>query len=153
MIMYRSDKTLLVFLLWFMGVSALFAVVAVFMPMSWMAATHHWLGLGEMPTDPIVEYLARSLSAFYCFFGSLCLLAASDLDRYRPLVRLLGLAFLMMGMVFTWIDLAVGMPWWLAVFEGPPQIGLGIVFLFLTRPAYCPGPSGRRWSVGGTPDK
>ena len=29
----------------------------VFMPVSWMAATHRWLGLGEMPTGPIVEYL------------------------------------------------------------------------------------------------
>jgi hypothetical protein len=37
------------------GVSALFALVAVFMPMSWMAATHRWLGLGEMPTAPVVD--------------------------------------------------------------------------------------------------
>ena len=92
-----TANSLLVFLLRLMGVSALLALVAVFMPMSWMAATHRWLGLGEMPTVPIVEYLARSLSAFYFFFGTLCLLAASSLDRYRQLVRLLALAFVVMG--------------------------------------------------------
>ena len=52
--MTRADKAL-VFLLRFVGVGALFALVAVFMPVSWMAATHRWLGLGEMPTGPVVE--------------------------------------------------------------------------------------------------
>ena len=49
--MTRADKAL-VLLLRFVGVGALFALVAVFMPSSWMAATHRWLGLGEMPTGP-----------------------------------------------------------------------------------------------------
>ena len=56
--MTRADKAL-VLLPRFVGVGALFALVAVFMPVSWMAATHHWLGLGEVPTAPVVEYLAR----------------------------------------------------------------------------------------------
>ena len=60
--MTRADKAL-VLLLRFVGVPALFALVAVFMPVSWMAATHRWLGLGEMPAGPVVEYLARSVSA------------------------------------------------------------------------------------------
>jgi len=88
-----------VILLRFLGVSALFALVAVFMPGSWMAATHCWLGLGEMPTGPVVEYLARSVSAFYALFGALCLVVASDLERYRPLVRFLGVTFPVMGVV------------------------------------------------------
>ena len=70
--MTTSDKAL-VLLLRFVGVPALFALVAVFIPVSWMAATHHWLGLGEMPTAPVVEYLARSVSAFYALVGALCL--------------------------------------------------------------------------------
>jgi hypothetical protein len=69
--MRKADKVLAI-LLRSLGVSALFALVAVFMPMSWMAATHRWLGLGEMPTAPVVEYLARSVSAFYALFGALC---------------------------------------------------------------------------------
>ena len=90
--MTKSDRAL-VLLLRIVGVGALFALVAVFMPVSWMAATHRCLGLGEMPTGPVVEYLARSVSAFYALMGALCLVLTTDLERYRPLVRFLGLAF------------------------------------------------------------
>ena len=108
--MTKFDK-LLILLLRFVGVTALFALVAVFMPVSWMTATHRWLGLGEMPTAPVVEYLARSLSAFYALVGALCLVVAADLERYRPLVRFLGLAFSLMSVVLLGVDLAAGMPW------------------------------------------
>ncbi len=87
--MTRADKVLVI-LLRFGGVIALFAVVAVVMPASGMAATHRWLGRGEMPTGPVVEDLARSLSLMAAFLGALCLVLASDLERYRPLVRFLG---------------------------------------------------------------
>src|SRR5262249_44191685 len=106
--MTKSDKALVI-LLRFVGVPALFALVAVFMPFSWMAATHRWLGLGEMPTGPVVEYLARSVSAFYAVLGALCLVLAADPDRYRPLVRFLGAAQGVIGVVFLGVDLAAGM--------------------------------------------
>ena len=77
--MTTADKVLVV-LLRCLGVGSLFALVPVVMPFSWMAATHRWLGLGEMPTGPVVEYLARSLSAFYALFGALCL------ERHGPAV-------------------------------------------------------------------
>jgi hypothetical protein len=112
-----ADKVL-VALLRIGGVSGLFALVAVFMPVSWMVAAHRWLGLGEMPTSPVVEYLARSLSAFYALLGALCLVVASDLERYRPLVRFLAAAVVLMGVVFTGVDLAAGMPLWWTAFEG-----------------------------------
>src|SRR5215472_5568083 len=123
--MTKSDKAL-VLLLRLVGVGALFALVAVFMPVSWMAATHRWLGLGEMPTGPVVEYLARSLSAFYALIGAVCLVLASDLERYRPLVRFLGAAFVPMGIVFLGVDLAAGMPWWWSASEGPGFVVLGV---------------------------
>lgn len=104
-----ADKVL-VALLWVGGVSGLFALVAVFMPVSWMAAAHRWLGLGEMPISPVVEYLARSLSAFYALLGALCLVLATDLERYRPLVRFLAAAVVLMGVVFTGVDWAA--VWW-----------------------------------------
>ena len=109
--MAKADKVLVI-LLRFVAVSALFALVAVVMPVSWMAATHRWLGLGEMPTGPVVEYLARSLSAFYAIMGALCLVLATDLERYRPLVRFLGVAFALMSLALLGVDLAAGMPWW-----------------------------------------
>src|SRR5215468_10904473 len=111
--MTKSDKVL-VLLLRIVGVPALFALVAVVMPVSWMAASHRWLGLGEMPTVPVVEYLARSLSAFYAVMGALCLVLTTDLERYRPLVRFLGMAFALMSLLLLGVDLAAGMPWWSA---------------------------------------
>src|SRR5205823_8453740 len=122
--MTTADQVLTL-LLRILGVSALFALVAVFMPMSWMLATHRWLGLGEMPTAPVVEYLARSVSAFYALFGALCLVIASDPDRYRPLARFLGVAFAVMGVLFIGVDWAAGMPWWWCVCEGPPGLAVG----------------------------
>lgn len=124
----------LVFLLWFLGVSALFALVAVFMPLSWMTVTHRWLGLGEMPTDPIAEYLARSLSLFYTLFGALCLAMAADLERYRPLIRFMGIGLVLMGVVMLGLDLAIGMPWWWSVLEGPPCVAFGAMMFFLAGP-------------------
>jgi hypothetical protein len=100
-----------------------------------MAATHRWLGLGEeMPSGPVVEYLARSLSAFYALFSAICLLLASDLERYRPLVRFLGVLFALFGLVAFGIDLAAGMPWWWTAFEGPPGVPVGALLFFLVRP-------------------
>jgi hypothetical protein len=98
-----------------------------------MAATHRWLGLGEMPTAPVVEYLARSLSAFYALLGALLLVMASDPERYRPLLRFLAGAIVLMSVVFTGIDLSAEMPWWWTTFEGPPGIGMGTWMFFLAR--------------------
>ena len=136
--MTRADKTLVI-LLRILGVTALFALVAVFMPVSWMAATHRWLGLGEMPTGPVVEYLARSLSAFYAIMGALCLVVAADLERYRPLVRFLGVAFALMSVVLLGVDLAAGMPWWWSASEGPGGVVFGALLFYLARPTHRAG--------------
>jgi hypothetical protein len=125
--MARSDRALVI-LLSLVGVSALFALVAVFMPLSWMIATHRWLGLGEMPIAPVVEYLARSLSAFYAGVGAFCLVVTFDLERYRPLVRFLGAAFALMSALILGVDLAAGMPWWWTASEGPGGIVFGVPF-------------------------
>src|SRR5215471_16387511 len=134
--MTKSDKALVI-LLRFVGVGALFALVAVFKPFSWMAATHRWLGPGEMPTGPVVEYLARSLSAFYALVGALCLVVAADLERYRPLVRFLGVAFTLMSVVLLGVDLAAGMPWWWSASEGPGGVVLGALLFVLACPSLC----------------
>lgn len=130
--MTLTDKALIVLLRIF-GVTALFALVAVVMPLSWMTATHRWLGLGEMPTAPIVGYLARSLSAFYAFFGALCLLLSANLERYRPLIRQLGVLIALMGVISLGIDMWEAMPWWWTAQEGPPEIVFGALISFLAR--------------------
>jgi hypothetical protein len=136
--MTKSDQALVI-LLRLVGVGALFALIAVFMPMSWVTATHRWLGLGEMPTAPAVEYLARSLSAFYAVMGALCLVMAADLERYRPLVRFLGVAFALMSVILLGVDLAAGMPWWWSASEGPGGMVFGALLFVLARPACSKG--------------
>ena len=126
--MTKSDKVLVILFRYLLGIGSLFALVPVVMPWSWMAATHRWLGLGEMPTGPIVSYLARSLSAFYALVRALCLVMASDLERYRPLVRFFGVCLTLLGIVFTGVDLAAGMPWWwtalVSVWKDFTQLGV-----------------------------
>jgi hypothetical protein len=127
-----ADKVLVV-LLRVGGVSGLFVLVAVFMPVSWMVAAHRWLGLGEMPTSPVVEDLARSLSGFYAILGALCLVLASDLERYRPLVRFLAATVVLMGVVFTGVDWAAGLPCWWTAFEGL-RVACWVWMFYLARP-------------------
>jgi hypothetical protein len=133
--MTRADQVLVI-LLRIVGVTALLALVAVFMPCSWMAATHRWLGLGEMPTAPVVDYLARSLSAFYAVAGAQFLVVASDLERYRLLVRFLGVAFALISLVLLGVDLAAGMPWWWSASEGPGGVVFGALLVVLARPTH-----------------
>ena len=121
----------LILLLRFVGVTALLALFAVVMPKSWMASTHDWLGLGELPDAPIVQNLARSVSVFYALFGAVCLMLAADLDRYRPLARFLGIAVALFGAALIAIDLAAGMPAWWTAWEGPPTIVIGVLIFVL----------------------
>ena len=90
------------------------------------------------PTGPVVEYLARSLSAFYALVGALCLVMASDLDRYSPLVRFFGVCLALLGIVLTGVDLAAGMPWWWTALEGPGSVPIGALVYFLARPVSKP---------------
>src|SRR6516165_450004 len=138
--MTRADNALAT-LLRVLGIGSLFALVAVFMPFSWMVATHRWLGLGEMPDGPVVEYLARSVSAFYALFGALFLVIASDLERYRPVVRFLGVGLALVSLVLLGVDLGAGMPWWWSVSEGPGGVVFGALMFVLARPGFSKGGS------------
>jgi hypothetical protein len=90
-----------------------------------------------------VEYLARCVSAIDALLGAPCLVMASDLERYRPLVRFFGVALALIGIVFTGIDVVAGMPWWWTAFEGPPGVPVGALMFFLARPVH---------RAGGPPD-
>lgn len=107
---------------------ALFAVV---MPFSWMIAVHEWLGLGEFPRQPIAEYLARSLSAFYALHGVITLMLASDVPKYRDLIRVWALSFVAFGVLVMLIDVAAGLPAFWTISEGPFMIAFGLVIIWL----------------------
>lgn len=121
----------IVFFLRVVGVTGMLAVVAVFLPQSWMNAIHVYVGLGPLPDAPIVSYLARSLSAFYTIVSVLALYVSFDIWRYRPLIRLGARMTIATGIVLLGIDLTAGMPMFWTLAEGPPTVAAGLVMAWL----------------------
>ena len=106
------------------------AFLALFLPVEWMASTHRWLGLGEFPRAPIVDYLARSVAAFYGFHGMLLFLISTDVVRFRPLVWYVAVMNVLFGVTLLAIDVHAGLPaYWIAL-EGPPVIVIGLLVAF-----------------------
>ncbi len=129
------SATCLIALLRVIGCISLLAIVPALMPLSWMAAVHQRLGLGPLPQGPIVEYLARSLSAMYAILGGLMLLAAGDLNRHAPLIRYLALVSIALGAMVFVVALRVGLRWHWTASEGPVTVALGAAILLLQRSA------------------
>jgi hypothetical protein len=117
------------------GSIALLAIIAVFMTYSWMNAIHEWLGLGELPNQPIVGYLARSTSAFYAFFGGLLWCLSFHPHRYRPVIHFLGAVMVIFGAIILAVDLREGLPLYWKLTEGPINIAFGIIIFTLSRRA------------------
>jgi hypothetical protein len=113
------------------AVTLLLAVGAIFLPFSWMAAVHSWLGLGELEDTPLTGYLMRSLSALYAFHGAIVLVISLDVRRYGPLIRLLAVGSIVIGAFLLVLDIIVGMPLVWIVGEGPSVMVLGVVLFWL----------------------
>jgi hypothetical protein len=103
------------------------------LPVDWMAATHEWLGMGELPRRPVVDYLARSAAGLYGYHGVLLFIVASDTRRYRSIVSYLAFMNVSFGLMLIAIDLHAGLPWWWTLSEGPPLVLLGVVIHRLNR--------------------
>jgi hypothetical protein len=126
------QRILVIFLQLFGGVTVL-AFLAMLLPVDWMAATHRWLGLGEFPRAPIVDYLARSVSSLYGFHGVLVLLVARDPVRYRSIVLYLGWMYVLAGLFAIAIGLYAPLPWYWTAVEGPSTLLSGAFILYLSR--------------------
>jgi len=107
------------------------ALFAVFMPRHCMASTHEWLGVGKFPDGPIVEYLARSLSAFYAVHGGLMWLISTDPRRFAPILTYVIWTTITFGAGLLAIDLLAGLPLHWTLMEGPGVVVLGGVLLGL----------------------
>ena len=94
-----------------------FSVVAIFpfvMPQHWMTLVHAWLGMGELPDKPVVEYLARATSALCALYGGLLLLLATDVRRYRAVIQYQAGATILLSGIGAYLGLRAGMPgWWM----------------------------------------
>jgi hypothetical protein len=92
---------------------------------------HRQLMQTPLPDAPIVQYLARSLSALYASFGSLTLLLAWDVRRFAPLVTWWGIAAILFGLILVWVDTTAPMPAHWTWSECPYTIITGILVLIL----------------------
>jgi hypothetical protein len=115
------------------GTAALLAVFAVVMPHAWMDAIHRGLGMGELPDEPIVGYLARSTSAFYALLGGLFWVVSFDLHRHRMVLRYIAAAIVLFGAALFVVDLLEGLPLWWSFCEGPFNAAFGIYILASSR--------------------
>lgn len=107
------------------------AFLAMFLPVDWMVSTHRWLGLGEFPRLPIVDYLTRSVAALYGFHGALLMLIATDPLQHRRIVWFVAVMNVTFGLIMVAIDLHAGLPLWWTLVEGPPIVVLGIIIAWL----------------------
>lgn len=127
----ENSVWLVTWLLRLMGVATCLALFPIFMPLPWMHSIHSAIGLGDMPTALISEYLARSLSTMYFAHSIMVLAISSDVLRYKPLVGVVGCLNVALGLIFLGIDLFIGMPIWWTLAEGPPILAAGLVVLLL----------------------
>jgi hypothetical protein len=126
----KAERALLV-VLRVDGLLMLLAAPAVMMPVSCMAWTHHWLGMGALPEAPIVVYLARSLSAMYVMLGAITLYISLDLRRYWSFIRFFMLMGIVFGMVVLIVDVTVHMPMFWTATEGAAIIAVRAAVLYL----------------------
>lgn len=113
------------------GITMLLATFAIFMPVSWMASSHVWLGMGDFPESTLVDYLTRSISFLYAVHGGLLLVVSGNIQRYRPVLLYFGIATVVGGVLLTGIDLHAGMPSWWTLAEGPPVALIGLLITWL----------------------
>lgn len=137
-----KSETILSWVLTIVGCGLMVAFAFVLLPGSQMATIYGMLGLGEMPRQPIVFYLARSTSLLYGVHGAVMFVCGRNLKKYADLVPLLGWLHVLMGVAMIGIDLRAGMPWWWSAFEGTPIALTGAAILWLGKraaQAHCPG--------------
>jgi hypothetical protein len=126
-----KNQPVLTLILRIFGSVDLLALLAVFLPLEWMAKAHTWLGLGPLPREPIVGYLTRSTSVLYALHGATILFLSTDVRRYARLITFLACIALIHGVVMLGIDLGAGMPLFWTLLEGPAVAATGAVVLLV----------------------
>ena len=69
----------------------------------------------------------------YFAHGIFVLAISFNVNRYWPLIGLLGLINVMLGVVLLVTDVIAPMPWYWALLEGPPIVAVEGIFLVLWR--------------------
>lgn len=129
-----SNEKIQKLLLGLAGGFELLAFIAVVMPRRWMEISHEWLGLGQMPHGPVLMFLIRQASYTYGMHGISLWILARNVIRFRPLIILNGVAYLLAALVFSAIDYTAGMPLWWTIGDcfGCGVLGAALLWCSLT---------------------
>ena len=134
------------------GAFLILALGALFLPARMLELMPGEFGYSDLPDNPAVPYLVRSLAALYATWGLAAVFVSFDVPRYLRLIRFMALVALAYGAVLLCIDLGLGLPWRWVLTEGPIIMLIGAFFLLLSRkraPAVTPAPApASRESVG-----
>jgi len=128
------ERWLLVFLR-LIGATSLLAFLASVMPAAWIISISEELGFDPFPESPLTFYLARNLSLLYGFVGATLLIIASDLARYRPLVRYAAIGTLLFSAFQLVVDSMSDLPWWWTCGESGSTLIGGLLLYWIQRPA------------------
>lgn len=127
------DRWLLLFLR-LIGSTSLLAFLASVMPAAWIINISEELGFSPFPDSPLTFYLARNLSLLYGFVGATLLIIASDLPRYRPLVRYAAIGTLLFSGLQLVVDSMSDLPWWWTWGESGSTLVGGLLLYWIQRP-------------------
>jgi hypothetical protein len=128
-----NRQLLQAWLLRFAGAVEILAFIAVVMPRAWMEASHAWLGMGEMPGGALIMFMIRQASYVYGMHGVSLWVLASNVERFRPLIILNGISFLLATPIFFVIDHWSGMPLWWTLGDVAGCAFFGAALLWLNR--------------------
>lgn len=121
------------YFLYLIAVTLILATFTVFLPTSWMIATHEFLGLGTFPNSPLTQYLTRSISALYAIHGMLIFSIAIQIKRNWHLVPAIGFTHLFFGIVVCGVGFTAPLPWYWRLAEGPSIAFAGLLILLAWR--------------------
>ena len=131
---HSSRERWLLLFLRLIGATSLFAFLASVMPAPWIISISEELGFDPFPDSPLTFYLARNLSLLYGFVGATLLVIASDLPRYRPLVRYAAIGTLLFSGFQLVVDSMSGLPWWWTLGESGSTLVGGLMLYWIQRP-------------------
>jgi len=113
------------------GAVEMLAFGAVFLPPAWMETMHAGMGLSEMPQGPVFDSVMRQVSFTYGVHGVALWLIAADVVRYRPLVLLTMIGYLLAAPVLLVIDWGNAMPWLWIVGNSGSCLLIGVLLAVL----------------------
>jgi hypothetical protein len=117
------------------GVVQSAAVIAVFMPHSWMDLCSRLMGVDSLPTGSLPNYLARLSSAMYVVHGTMLIITAWNLPLVLPIVIPFARLTIVLGGIMLWIDIAERMPIVWTLFETIALVVSGGLTEYLARRA------------------